>query len=75
MHAHVMSLSELTTHPVCVAQGLLTRNPRDRMSAAQALDHPWVREGGEASEEPLDSTLVSAPGMCCMPGASASSLV
>ena len=39
-------------------QGLLTRNPRDRMTAAQALDHPWVREGGEASEEPLDSTLV-----------------
>ena len=34
-------------------QGLLTRNPRDRLTAAKALDHPWVREGGEASEEPL----------------------
>ena len=41
-------------------QGLLTRNPRDRMTAAKALDHPWVREGGEASEEPLDNTLVRA---------------
>ena len=41
-------------------QGLLTRNPRDRLTAAKALDHPWVREGGEASEEPLGNTLVGA---------------
>ncbi|KAG2655692.1 hypothetical protein PVAP13_1KG031400 [Panicum virgatum] len=32
---------------------LLVKNPRARLTAAQALSHPWVREGGEGSIEPL----------------------
>lgn len=47
-------------------QGLLTRNPRDRLTAAKALDHPWVREGGEASEEPLGNTLVRPLRLCVL---------
>ncbi|XP_051127213.1 calcium-dependent protein kinase 18-like isoform X2 [Andrographis paniculata] len=38
---------------------LLVKNPRARLTAAQALSHPWVREGGEASEIPLDISVLS----------------
>ena len=33
---------------------LLVKDPRARLTAAQALSHPWVREGGDATEIPLD---------------------
>ncbi|CAH1413657.1 unnamed protein product [Lactuca virosa] len=33
---------------------LLMKNPRARLTAAQALSHPWVREDGNASVIPLD---------------------
>lgn len=38
---------------------LLVKNPYARLTAAQALSHPWVREGGEASEIPLDISVLS----------------
>ncbi|CAN6485701.1 unnamed protein product [Victoria cruziana] len=38
---------------------LLVKDPRVRLTAAQALSHPWVREGGEASEIPLDISVLS----------------
>ncbi|KAG8373637.1 hypothetical protein BUALT_Bualt11G0045000 [Buddleja alternifolia] len=38
---------------------LLVKDPRARLTAAQALSHPWVREGGEASEIPLDISVLS----------------
>ncbi|XP_051140816.1 calcium-dependent protein kinase 28-like isoform X1 [Andrographis paniculata] len=38
---------------------LLVKNPAARLTAAQALSHPWVREGGEASEIPLDISVLS----------------
>ncbi|KAJ8545739.1 hypothetical protein K7X08_018322 [Anisodus acutangulus] len=38
---------------------LLVRDPRARLTAAQALSHPWVREGGDASEIPLDISVLS----------------
>ncbi|KAL3844982.1 hypothetical protein ACJIZ3_002385 [Penstemon smallii] len=45
---------------------LLVKDPRARLTAAQALcmsflliPHPWVREGGEASEIPLDISVLS----------------
>ncbi|KAH6755232.1 calcium-dependent protein kinase 16 [Perilla frutescens var. hirtella] len=38
---------------------LLVKNPQARLTAAQALSHPWVREGGEASEIPLDISVLS----------------
>ncbi|KAL8211174.1 hypothetical protein R6Q57_005611 [Mikania cordata] len=38
---------------------LLVKDPRSRLTAAQALSHPWVREGGNASEIPLDISVLS----------------
>ncbi|KAH0456871.1 hypothetical protein IEQ34_014778 [Dendrobium chrysotoxum] len=38
---------------------LLVKDPRARLTAAQALSHPWVREGGLASEIPLDISVLS----------------
>ncbi|EPS67490.1 calcium-dependent protein kinase, partial [Genlisea aurea] len=38
---------------------LLIKDPRARLTAAQALSHPWVREGGEASDIPLDISVLS----------------
>ncbi|KAF9619176.1 hypothetical protein IFM89_005730 [Coptis chinensis] len=40
-------------------QKLLVKDPRARLTAAQALSHPWVREGGDASEIPIDISVLS----------------
>ncbi|CAH8275785.1 unnamed protein product [Arabidopsis lyrata] len=37
---------------------LLTKDPKLRISAAQALEHPWIR-GGEAPDKPIDSAVLS----------------
>ncbi|XP_002521658.2 calcium-dependent protein kinase 28 [Ricinus communis] len=38
---------------------LLVKDPRVRLTAAQALSHPWVREGGNASEIPIDISVLN----------------
>ncbi|KAF5753039.1 calcium-dependent protein kinase 28-like [Tripterygium wilfordii] len=38
---------------------LLVKDPRARLTAAQALSHPWVREGGNASEIPIDISVLN----------------
>eukprot|EP00249_Psilotum_nudum_P022482 c28533_g1_i1 orf=588-2150(+) len=40
-------------------QKLLVKDPDARLTAAQALSHPWVREGGEAPDIPLDILVLS----------------
>ncbi|KAG6390612.1 hypothetical protein SASPL_148350 [Salvia splendens] len=37
---------------------MLTINPKMRISAAEALEHPWLMEGGEASDQPIDSAVL-----------------
>ncbi|XP_023535368.1 calcium-dependent protein kinase 29 [Cucurbita pepo subsp. pepo] len=37
---------------------MLTRDPRKRITAAQALEHPWLKIEGEASSKPIDSAVL-----------------
>eukprot|EP00899_Mesostigma_viride_P027481 jgi/Mesvir1/7918/Mv11843-RA.1 len=37
---------------------LLNRNPKARPTALQALEHPWVSEGGDASEDRIEGNVV-----------------
>ncbi|XP_062088475.1 calcium-dependent protein kinase 21-like [Humulus lupulus] len=37
---------------------MLTQDPKKRITSAQVLDHPWLREG-EASDDPIDSAVLS----------------
>ncbi|KAL9255091.1 Calcium-dependent protein kinase 21-like protein [Drosera capensis] len=38
---------------------MLTRDPKKRITAAEVLEHPWIRVDGEASDKPLDSAVLS----------------
>ncbi|CAA3021674.1 calcium-dependent kinase 2-like [Olea europaea subsp. europaea] len=38
---------------------MLTQDPKERITAAEVLDHPWMREGGDASDKPIDSAVLS----------------
>ncbi|KAK6939303.1 Protein kinase domain [Dillenia turbinata] len=38
---------------------MLTMDPKKRITAAQVLDHPWIKEDGEASNKPIDSAVLS----------------
>ncbi|KAH7544391.1 hypothetical protein ACOSP7_030385 [Xanthoceras sorbifolium] len=38
---------------------MLTQDPKKRITSAQVLEHPWIREGGEASDKPIDSAVLS----------------
>lgn len=38
---------------------MLTLDPKKRITPAKVLEHPWVREGGEASDKPIDNAVLS----------------
>lgn len=37
---------------------MLTWDPKKRITAAQALEHPWMKVDGEASDKPIDSAVL-----------------
>ncbi|KAK1416462.1 hypothetical protein QVD17_32253 [Tagetes erecta] len=37
---------------------MLTKDPKKRITADKALEHPWLKEDGEASEMPMDSAVL-----------------
>lgn len=37
---------------------MLEHDPKKRITAAEVLNHPWVREDGEAPDKPLDSAVL-----------------
>ncbi|KAK4439794.1 Calcium-dependent protein kinase [Sesamum alatum] len=38
---------------------MLTQDPKKRITAAEVLEHPWIREGGDASDKPIDSAVLT----------------
>lgn len=38
---------------------MLREDPTERISAAEVLNHPWMREDGDASDEPIDIAVLS----------------
>ncbi|KAL5577759.1 hypothetical protein UlMin_019458 [Ulmus minor] len=38
---------------------MLTQDPKKRITSTQVLEHPWLKEGGEASDRPIDSAVLS----------------
>ncbi|WCJ32928.1 Calcium-dependent protein kinase [Euphorbia peplus] len=38
---------------------MLTQDPKRRITSTQVLEHPWLKEGGEASDKPIDSAVLS----------------
>ncbi|RVW40256.1 hypothetical protein VitviT2T_029850 [Vitis vinifera] len=38
---------------------MLTQDPQKRITSAQVLEHPWIKEDGEASDKPIDSAVLS----------------
>ncbi|XP_072956791.1 calcium-dependent protein kinase 2-like [Typha angustifolia] len=38
---------------------MLTQDPKKRITSAQVLQHPWLKEGGEASDRPIDSAVLT----------------
>ncbi|KAH9803678.1 calcium-dependent protein kinase 9 [Citrus sinensis] len=37
---------------------MLTEKRKKRITAAQVLEHPWLKESGEASDKPIDSAVI-----------------
>eukprot|EP00252_Welwitschia_mirabilis_P011567 TRINITY_DN2584_c0_g2_i1.p1 TRINITY_DN2584_c0_g2~~TRINITY_DN2584_c0_g2_i1.p1 ORF type:complete len:543 (-),score=99.08 TRINITY_DN2584_c0_g2_i1:457-2085(-) len=37
---------------------MLKQNPKERLSAAEVLSHPWMKEDGDASDKPLDNAVL-----------------
>lgn len=38
---------------------MLTKDPKKRITAAEALEHPWLKLDGEASDKPIDSAVLT----------------
>ncbi|XP_047337638.1 calcium-dependent protein kinase 2-like [Impatiens glandulifera] len=38
---------------------MLTKDPKKRITSQQVLEHPWIREDGEASNKPIDSAVLT----------------
>nr|DAD20490.1 TPA_asm: hypothetical protein HUJ06_021953 [Nelumbo nucifera] len=37
---------------------MLTQDPKKRITSSQVLEHPWIIEGGEASDKPIDNAVL-----------------
>ncbi|KAK7333888.1 hypothetical protein VNO80_30669 [Phaseolus coccineus] len=42
-----------------LVSNMLNSDPAERLTAAQVLDHPWIKEDGEAPDKPLDNAVLN----------------
>uniref|UniRef100_A0A0D6R1B3 non-specific serine/threonine protein kinase n=1 Tax=Araucaria cunninghamii TaxID=56994 RepID=A0A0D6R1B3_ARACU len=42
-----------------VVKRMLKQDPKDRLTAQQVLNHPWVKEDGEAPDRPIDNAVLT----------------
>ncbi|KAF2298001.1 hypothetical protein GH714_006926 [Hevea brasiliensis] len=49
---------EISSSAKDLIRKMLAKDPRKRITAAQALEHPWLKEDGEASARPIDSAVL-----------------
>ncbi|XP_060216113.1 calcium-dependent protein kinase 17-like [Lycium barbarum] len=42
-----------------IVRKMLTTDPKQRLTAIQVLNHPWIKEDGEAPDTPLDNAVLS----------------
>ncbi|XP_065858723.1 calcium-dependent protein kinase 3 isoform X1 [Euphorbia lathyris] len=49
----------LSTSAKDLVKKMLKSDPKERLTAAQVLEHPWIREDGEASDKPIDVGVMS----------------
>ncbi|KAJ9165923.1 hypothetical protein P3X46_020736 [Hevea brasiliensis] len=49
---------EISSSAKDLIRKMLAKDPRKRITAAQALEHPWLKEEGEASARPIDSAVL-----------------
>ncbi|KAJ8762225.1 hypothetical protein K2173_007381 [Erythroxylum novogranatense] len=49
---------EISSSAKDLIKKMLTRDPKRRITAAQALEHPWLKVDGEASDKPIDSAVL-----------------
>ncbi|KAI3753950.1 hypothetical protein L2E82_26015 [Cichorium intybus] len=49
----------ISTSAKDLVRRMLTQDPKRRITSAQVLEHPWIREDGEASDKPIDSAVLS----------------
>ncbi|KAM3398379.1 calcium-dependent protein kinase 17-like [Capsicum galapagoense] len=42
-----------------IVRKMLTTDPKQRLTAIQVLNHPWIKEDGDAPDTPLDNAVLS----------------
>ncbi|KAL3619222.1 Calcium-dependent protein kinase 15 [Castilleja foliolosa] len=62
-HGHLDFVSDpwpsISSSAKDLVKKMLQSDPKDRLTAAEVLNHPWMREDGDASDKPLDIAVLS----------------
>ncbi|KAH9651779.1 calcium-dependent protein kinase 33 [Citrus sinensis] len=48
----------ISSSAIELVRRMLTLDPKRRITAAQVLEHPWLKESGEASDKPIDTAVI-----------------
>ncbi|CAL1375203.1 unnamed protein product [Linum trigynum] len=63
LHGHIDFSSEpwpsISSSGKDLVKKMLRADPKERLSAVEVLNHPWMREDGDASDKPIDIAVLS----------------